>query len=340
MTDRARVVLFVLVAVLTIGGVAGYVWWRSNPTPAPRLTSFPGVQWLDAVEPDGPVMLYTSTLPDQSFKRVAFVRLNDLGGARYLTSLRCERVAFRKGSGVCLDLDNSFPAPYTVRFFNPAFHGGDVIRLTGVPTRARVSHDGALAATTVFESGHSYAVEGFSTRTNVYDARGPRLLGDLEQYTVLRDGKPFTAVDFNFWGVTFIPGSRAFFATLGTGGKVFLVRGDVDQRIVVIQREGVECPSLSPDGTRIAFKAAVEGAFGKGWHIAVLDLATSREVLLGKETRSVDDQVEWLDDDHVLYAMSSGETGADVWALRVDNSEAPKVILKGGYSPAIVREWR
>ena len=129
-------------------------------------------------------------------------------------------------------------------------------------------------------------------------------------------------------------------ATLGTGGKVFLVRGDVDRKVVVIDREGVECPSLSPDGKRIAFKAAVEGAFGKGWQIAVLDLATAREVLLDKETRSVDDQVEWLDDDHVLYGMSSGDTGADVWAMRADNSEAPKTVLKGGYSPALVREWR
>ena len=58
-----------------------------------------------------------------------------------------------------------------------------------------------------------------------------------------------------------------------------------------VQQEGVECPSLSPDGTRIAFKTRSDSGVGPiTWRIAVLDLATS-EVTELAETRNVDDQV-------------------------------------------------
>ena len=38
------------------------------------------------------------------------------------------------------------------------------------------------------------------------------------------------------------------------------------------------------------------------WHIAVYDLASGEETVLA-DTRSVDDQVEWLDNSTVLYAL-------------------------------------
>ena len=69
--------------------------------------------------------------------------------------------------------------------------------------------------------------------------------------------------------------------------------------------ENVECPSLSPDGTRIAYKKRT-GSDTTPWHLTVLDLATMRETPLA-ESRSVDDQAEWLDDDHVLYGVD-GDT--------------------------------
>ena len=65
--------------------------------------------------------------------------------------------------------------------------------------------------------------------------------------------------------------------------------------------ENVECPSLSPDGTRIAFKKRT-GSKGTPWRLTVLDLATMRETPLS-ERRSVDDQAEWLDDGRVLYGV-------------------------------------
>ena len=66
-------------------------------------------------------------------------------------------------------------------------------------------------------------------------------------------------------------------------------------------RTDAECPSLSPDGTRWPTRSAATAARGD-WRLAVLDLATGKETQLA-ETRSVDDQVEWLDDDRILYGL-------------------------------------
>ncbi len=47
-----------------------------------------------------------------------------------------------------------------------------------------------------------------------------------------------------------------------------------------VLRTGVECPSLSPDGTRLAFKKRI--AEPSEWRLAVLDLATLQDTLLNE----------------------------------------------------------
>ena len=133
-------------------------------------------------------------------------------------------------------------------------------------------------------------------------------------------------------------GARRFYATVATRGKYYLIGGDVDNRSAHVIRDGVECPSLSPDGTKLAFKKRMTASgFGVGWQVAVMDLPTSREIVLDAETRSVDDQVEWLDNDHVLYFYPS-EAGNNVWALNISNREPPHIFLKDVFSPAVVRQ--
>ena len=90
-----------------------------------------------------------------------------------------------------------------------------------------------------------------------------------------------------------------------TDGRRYLVEGDFAAKTVRTLREWVECPSLSPDGTRIAFKEAVDGNPRKGWRLSVLDLATMR-VTHTREARSVDDQAAWLDNDTILYQTLEG----------------------------------
>jgi hypothetical protein len=207
-----------------------------------------------------------------------------------------------------------------------------------------MSPDGKLAAMTVFISGHSYSSPGFSTRTSIVDVTtGEMLIEDLEQFRVLHDGRSVKAADFNFWGVTFARKGGRFYATLGTAGKRYLVEGDVAERTMRVVHDNAECPSLSPDNRRIAFKRRRgDGDQGQsGWKVQVLDLTSMTELPANRETRDVDDQVEWLNDDEIVYAMPDNPTvGAAVmnlWSLRIDGSSPPKLLVPLASSPTAIR---
>jgi Tol biopolymer transport system component len=200
-----------------------------------------------------------------------------------------------------------------------------------VPSRARVSPDGRYGAVTLFVSGHSYATAGsFSTQTTIIDLARGRKIADLEDFVVTRGGRRVTAIDRNVWGITFARDSDRFYATLATGGKTYLVEGSISARSAHVIHENVECPSLSPDGARVAYKK--RGPSSKEpWRVTVLDLATMRETPLA-EARSVDDQVEWLDNDRVLYGVDGG-----VWTARADGGGQSTLFIAGADSPAVVR---
>jgi hypothetical protein len=291
---------------------------------------------LDRLEAGRPGVLFRSTVPDATFGRVAFVPLTAIDGPWHVTTLACDRVHFQGGAGVCVTQERSLTTPHVVFPFDEWFHPGPKRPLSGVPSRARVSADGRRAAITVFESGHSYAEGGFSTRTTLIAVPSGEPIADLEKFTVLRDGVTFKAPDFNFWGVTFARDGNRFYATLQSRGTIYLIEGDVDRREAHVVGTGVECPSLSPDNQRLAFKKRLPGAIGVHWQAAILDLSTRAERVLDAEPHSVDDQIEWLDDSHILYHLSSSR-GADIWVLRTDRPEPPRIFIPGGYSPAVLR---
>lgn len=253
---------------------------------------------------------------------------------RFATDLRCQRVYFAGGAGICVGRDmigSNF-------FFDDRFQAGRTFAQPGLTSRARVSRDGKYASSTVFVTGHSYNTPGFSTNTLITNvATGASV--DLERFTVTKDGQRISSPDFNFWGVTFAADSNTFYATLGTNGHTYLIEGDVAARTARVVTDGVECPSLSPDGTRIAYKHAVPGG-QREWRIHVLDLRTMTDTALA-ETRSVDDQVEWLDDSHVAYGLQDEgpppTLDVNLWTVPADGSGAPSIFLKHASSPAVVR---
>jgi hypothetical protein len=241
--------------------------------------------------------------------------------------LDCERVYFAAGRGLCMGVAPS-GVDYTAQVFGPDMRPSASIPLSGLPSRARVSSDGRYGAMTVFVSGDAYleSSTAFSTRTYLVDMAGGRAIGQLEQFEVSKDGKPFDAVDFNFWGVTFDPGdSDRFYATLATGDHHYLVEGSIRERQMRVLRDGVECPSLSPDGTQIAYKSRV----GKGndWRLRVLDVATLADHGLAEE-RSIDDQAEWLDDDTLAYSDER-----NVYTVPADGSGEPGLLVRDATSP-------
>jgi WD40-like Beta Propeller Repeat len=248
------------------------------------------------------------------------------------TGLRCTRVYFAAAHGICLARNRSLTLGYKAEVFGSDLRVRHTIDLPGVASRARVSPDGRYASVTLFVAGDSYAAPGsFSTRTTLIDLRTGQRVADLEKFTVTRGGRQVTAVDVNFWGVTFAPGdSDRFYATMATGGKTYLIQGSVSGRTAHTIHENVECPSLSPDGTRIAFKRRT-GSSSRPWHLTVLDLRTMRETPLA-EPRSVDDQAAWLDADHVLYAVDGS-----IWSVPADGSGRPLRYVAGAGSPAAVR---
>jgi hypothetical protein len=268
----------------------------------------------------------------------------DLGGAApaasFVDQLSCESVYVAGGRGMCLAASRGVVTTYAAKIFNAATY--EVITsvpLAGVPSRTRVSADGRLAAATVFVTGHGYDAVDFSTQTLLIDTSNGNVIADLESFRAIENGAPISSADFNFWGVTFTPDGKHFFATLSTGGRHLLVRGDIAERYVEVLHENVECPSLSPDGTRVAYKRRLVENGRISWELYVLDLATGSETPLA-ERRSVDDQLEWLDDHHVLYSVPSEGNATpttNVWVTATDGSGKPELFLPSAYSPAVIR---
>ena len=58
------------------------------------------------------------------------------------------------------------------------------------------------------------------------------------------------------------------------------------------------------------------------------------------ESRSVDDQVEWIDDSTIVYGVANEEGGTtaqpalDIWVLNIDDGSEPRLLIPFADSPA------
>ena len=339
MKDVARpwiLIAAVLVTLITLAvAVAAFVTSRRRPAPRPAPQAV--VKPILAAAPARPFLMFISLVPDTTFKRVVLAPLAAPDAGRFVTPLQCDRVYYAASRGLCLTAATDRPgvAGYVARVFDEHFAQLHTIPLTGAPSRTRLSPDGRRAAFTVFDEGHSYADGIFSTRTTIVDTIAGTPIGELEQWAVTRDGAPFTHQDFNFWGVTFAPDGNTFYATLRTQGSAYLIEGDVAARTARVLLQGAECPSLSPDRTRIAFKKRLGGP-GGWWQLSLYDRSTHAVRALSGDTESVDDQVEWLDAANLIYFRPNAD-GNTIWRLPVDTGEAPRPFVREGFSPAVVR---
>lgn len=341
--SRRNSILFGVLCVASFLGVIAYILYSRSPLPATGdLTATDvqeGRQALETVRQQ-PHLMFRSTALGQGHGRLTLVSLSDPQGTRYRTELTCERVyGTAAGGGIVLQAHRRAFATFKAVGFDAAFQPLHSFELAGAPSRTRLSRDGSLASITVFVAGHGYADINLSTQTTLYKLPSTVLVQDLEELTVMKDGEVFKKQDFNFWGVTFIGDEGHFYSTLASGGTHYLVRGDLGSRQVTVIREGVECPSLSPDETRIAFKHRTRQSARLVWQLHVLNLETGTLSILS-ETRSVDDQAEWLDNDYVLYGMPRNEAGSgasDVWMARADGTGEPSLFVPDAWSPCVVR---
>ncbi|WP_225987081.1 TolB family protein [Streptomyces spectabilis] len=260
-------------------------------------------------------------------------------GPRTTGGPTCERFYAAGGTGLCLLRRPGIPPKAYAVVLDGKLREKRRIALPGIPNRARVSASGRMLSWTMFTTGDSYSGGGgsFSTRTSILDTRTGYLIKNMEEIPLTLDGRRHHSPDVNYWGVTFARDDNRFYATVSTKGKTYLVRGDLRKWAATALRENVECPSLSPDNTRLAFKKRVRGGTSDPWRLYVLDLRTMRERPLA-EHHSVDDQAAWLDNDTLAYALPGREgRKQDVWTVPADGSGRPELRIPGGSSPAAVR---
>jgi hypothetical protein len=321
MDSRSKKILAVLVVLCVVGGGA-YV---AVAALGPNQTT------TDARPEAGAVLAKTDLMvravdPKQTNLNGRVYEIDDGKVRQGAGDLACERVYYAGGHGICMGVAPS-GVDYDATLFDSRMRPVHKIALTGLPSRARVSADGRYGAMTVFVTGDSYleSPTAFSTRTTIVDMASGQQIGQLEQFAVTKEGKPFDAVDFNFWGVTFARDPNRFYATLGTGGVHYLVEGNVREKSIRVLREGVECPSLSPDGRQIAYKSRL--GTEPRWHLRVLDVATLADHPVA-ESHSIDDQVEWLDDATLVYS-----DGTNVYTVPADGSGQAGLLVRDATSP-------
>ncbi|MFE1314799.1 TolB family protein [Streptomyces sp. NPDC058755] len=263
---------------------------------------------------------------------ISTVPAGDPQGPRTASGVKCLRFHAAAGTGLCLQAVHGLQDTYRAVVLDSHLHELHHFPAAGIPTRARVSPSGHLVAWTVFVSGDSYAGTSFSTRTAIVDTRTWAIDDNLETFRIIKDGRPYRSADTNIWGVTFADDTR-FYATLATDGRTYLVRGDVAARTLTALHRNVECPSLSPDGTRIAYKKRVQGASPDApWRLYVLDLRTMKETATA-EQRNIDDQALWADGSSLVYALP-GDYGSDLWTVPADGTGTARRLMTSAVAPA------
>ena len=325
MSLRHRALLAGVLTLVLVTAAAVYVLMAGHRGASPAAAA---AGTVDASPGDR--ILFRNTA-ESGYGRAATVVRTDAAGPRTQAALDCDRVFAAAGTGICLRPDGPL-ATYQLAVLDARLRVRDTYPLVGVPNRARVSPSGHLLAWTVFVTGDSYNGGRFSTRAGLLNVATGETVDTLETFAVIRDGKPYRAADLNFWGVTFAD-DQHFYATMSTAGTRYLVAGDVAARTVRTLATNVECPSLSPDGTRLAFKEAVGGDPAHGWRLSVLDLRSLSRTA-SAETRSIDDQAAWFGNDTLMYAVRRGRRSSDVWTVPSDGTGAPKLLIPDAASPA------
>ena len=104
-------------------------------------------------------------------------------------------------------------------------------------------------------------------------------------------------------------------------------------------RTDAECPSISPDRTRVAYKTRQGNPAPGQWHIAVSTWPPDRRPCWRKPEASTTRSSGWTTRT-VLYALpraGSEATTCDIWQVPADGTGRPSVFIPLAMSPAVVR---
>ncbi|MGQ0732915.1 MAG: hypothetical protein ACT4QD_04585 [Acidobacteriota bacterium] len=329
-------------AAVLLASAAGTLWYLNRRAPEP----IPGgpaalVNATRAIEV--PFLMFRTQAPPAVHGRVTMARAEHPRGPRFVTPLSCVRVHTADGRGVCLvETLEGRSVVHRAETFDDSFARLASIRLDGVPIRTRVSPNGRLLTVTVYGEEATPEGERLATRTQVYEVASGRLVADIGEFdltdelrrdlTALTKQTAFGTRDVA--GLGFMPDSDGFIATLAAADRYLLVSGSVTSRQLSILASDLAGEAVSPDGRRLAAKRLVGGR--SFWQLVVFDLTTRQVTTPNQGPRSVDDQVEWFDNGVLMYHEASGES-TGVWALPIDGTSGPRLLLDDAYSPSMAR---
>lgn len=286
---------------------------------------------IPLIDPNDTALVFINRVPGDEYGHVGYV---NLAGERFITPLPCDRIDWNRNGGICLQggsIGVSARGLLLDETLRPQGRFG-----IATPSRAAISPDGGAVSWTGFVTGHDYLAAGeFATTTQLIDVER-QASAELESdfSTIGADGEQLAVVDENYWGTTYID-SQTFYATVGFGTETNLVFGDVQTGVLEIVHESASCPEISPDGTTIVAKTQR----GQSFQLIAINTETGARRDLA-ETRSVDDQVEWIDNNTIVYGLPNAEGGTvgqpalDIWVLNVNDGSAPRLLLPFADSPA------
>jgi hypothetical protein len=279
-----------------------------------------------------PFLMFRALAPPAAHDRVAMIAIGDAKLTRAVTPLSCARVHFSGGRGLCLIEESvGTVTRHAAIVFDRSFRQRHRILLPGVPTRVRVSPDGRLAAVSTYAEEETPAGERLALESMILDLEHGGVLADLREFDVDPQG-PAIGMPRDFASVAFDADGDRFYATLSTLTNRHLVIGSVRNRRLRVIGDGFANEALSPDGRRLVVKRVTDRGF---WQLSILELPSMTEHRLEHGTRSIDDQVEWLDDESVIFHDATG-TGTGIWQLAVDGA-GPELLMLDAYSPVVVR---
>ncbi len=277
---------------------------------------------------------FVNRTPGDEYGLVGYI---DRSGQRQMTELECDRLDLNANGGLCLDSDSGLGGSGRGLILdaglNPTLRFG-----INLPSRAAVSPDGEVVAWTGFALGHSYLDVGeFATTTQLIEVErgiGANLETAFASFDL--EGAPITDTERNYWGVTFAD-SETFYATVGIGPDTSVIEGSVSTSRIQVVHENATCPEVSPDGSTLVVKELRDG---ERFQLVAIDIASGSRRDLG-EARSVEDQVEFLDNGTIIYGLPNEAEGTDaqpawdVWALDL-NGGSPQLIIPFADSPAAI----
>ena len=357
-----------MAAVLVVFGALYFVWAQSrvsndladrNARAQDVVEQFESAQQRDQpeAETDAPVptptapasieagltaqpgeVLVVNRVPGDDYGRLA---IRHADGTRTLLDRTCMRVHISADHGVCLSRDPGVVPQFTTTFFESANPEIEIKSYpSALPSRARISPDGTFSAVTAFVTGTSYVDIGTETTTlvTIDEIESTSLLRGARAFDVISDEPRFDNLDPQYWGISFVD-ENEFYITGYFGTAPEILRGTLDDMTFEPTGWVGSCPSVSPDGKTVVYKDMLPNG---DFELVAVDVATQEKWKLG-ETRSVDDQVEWLDNDTILYALhpEGGDNPVqpefDIWMIDIAEGSEPVLFLPNADSPAVAR---